>query len=796
MAKRTRFLMQDKLVQIPDELGIIPIKGGVVFPDQPVPLIIHTPRLAKLIDEILTTNKLAGAVTQRNAEIEEPKPEELYTLGCVIQINKMLRFPDGTIRLLIRGLTRFKVIDFTQREPYLKAKISIIRSDYKKTMALEAMMRNVVSMFQHLVSLAPYLPDELGALVLNIDDPNRLADFVTSYTNFEFTEKQALLETIDPKERINNLIPMLQKEISILELGVKIRSQVKNELDKGQREFYLREQLKAIQKELGETDEHTREIEELKKKIEAATMPNDTEKVAFKELDRLSRIPPQAAEYTVARTYIDWLISIPWSKSTKDNLDIKRAQRILNEDHYDLEKVKERVLEYLAVKKLKPDSKGTILCFIGPPGVGKTSLGKSVARALGRRFVRISLGGIRDEAEIRGHRRTYVGALPGRILQSIKACGTNNPVFMLDEIDKVGADFRGDPSSALLEVLDPEQNSTFSDHYLEVSYDLSRVMFIATGNIVDPIIPALKDRMEIIELPGYILEEKIEIAKRYLIPRQIADNGLKTNKISFNTKALKMIITDYTKEAGVRNLERAIGSICRKVAKGVAEGKRRTAQITTKNISRFLGPPKAFSEVAARKGEIGVATGLAVTRFGGEILFIESIKMRGNKELILTGLLGDVMKESCRAALSHLKTKFSAWNIREDALKDHDIHIHIPSGAIPKDGPSAGLAVVLSLASLLRNEAINPKIAFSGEITLTGRVLPVGGIKEKVIAAKRAGIEEIILPKDNQKDLDEIPRYVKAGLSFKFVTHIDQALHSVFSIRKKQKMRRKSKLRQ
>jgi len=785
--------MQDKLVQIPEELGIIPIKGGVVFPDQPVPLIIHTPRLAKLIDEILTTNKLAGAVTQRNPEIEEPKPEELYTIGCVIQINKMLRFPDGTIRLLIRGLTRFKVMDFTQREPYLKAKISIMHSEYKKTMALEAMMRNVVSMFQHLVSLAPYLPDELGALVLNIDDPNRLADFVTSYTNFEFGEKQALLETIDPKERIHKLIPMLQKEISILELGVKIRSQVKNELDKGQREFYLREQLKAIQKELGETDEHTREIEELKKKIDAAKMPEATEKVAFKELDRLSRIPPQAAEYTVARTYIDWLISIPWSKATKDNLEIKRAQRILNEDHYDLEKVKERVLEYLAVKKLKPDSKGTILCFIGPPGVGKTSLGKSVARALGRKFVRISLGGIRDEAEIRGHRRTYVGALPGRIIQSIKACGTNNPVFMLDEIDKVGADFRGDPSSALLEVLDPEQNSTFSDHYLEVPYDLSRVMFIATGNIVDPIIPALKDRMEIIELPGYILEEKIEIAKRYLVPRQIAENGLKTSKIAFDTRTLKMIITNYTREAGVRNLERAIGSICRKVAKGVAEGKRQPAHIVPKNLSKFLGSPKTFQEVAARKGEIGVATGLAWTRFGGEILFIESIKMRGRKELILTGLLGDVMKESCRAALSHLKTRLGSWGISEDALKDSDVHIHIPSGAIPKDGPSAGLAVVLSLASLLREEAINPKIAFSGEITLTGRVLPVGGIKEKVIAAKRAGIEKIILPKDNQKDLDEIPRHVKAGLSFIFVSNIDQALNSIFLSQRRHHKERKSR---
>jgi len=772
-------------VTIPSEIGIIPIKGGVVFPEQIVPLVIHTQKLAKLIDEILTTNKLAGALTQRNQEIEEPTPHQVYETGCVIQINKMLRFPDGTIRLLIRGLKRFKVSTFTQAQPYLKARITLLPSEYKKTMALEALMRNVVSMFQHLVSLAPYLPDELGAVVLNIDDPDRLADFVTSYTNFDFAEKQTLLETLDVKERINKLIPMLQKEISILELGVKIRSQVKTELDKGQREFYLREQLKAIQKELGEGDEQTREIEELRQKITEAKMPERIEQVAFKELDRLSKIPPQAAEYTVARTYIDWLIAVPWNRSTEDNLDIKRAKRILDEDHYDLQKVKERVLEYLAVKKLKPDSRGSILCFIGPPGVGKTSLGKSIARALGRKFVRVSLGGIRDEAEIRGHRRTYVGALPGRIVQLIKSCDSNNPVFMLDEIDKVGADFRGDPSSALLEVLDPEQNSTFSDHYLEVPFDLSNVMFIATGNIIDPIIPALKDRMEIIQLPGYIMEEKVEIAKRYLIPRRIAESGLKSRQVHFSKTAIRSIISGYTKEAGVRNLEREIGSICRKVAKRFAEGKHQPVRISAKSIAQYLGPPKTYSEIAARKGQIGVATGLAWTPFGGEILFIESIRMRGKSALILTGLLGDVMKESCQAALSHLKTKLPSWNIAEDTLKDVDIHVHIPSGAIPKDGPSAGLAVVLSMASLMRGQEINPKIASSGEITLTGRVLPVGGIKEKVIAAKRAGIEAIILPKDNEKDLVEIPQHVRAGVTFKFVSTIDQALKHVFITRKK-----------
>ena len=776
-------IVEEKAITIPDELGIIPIKGGVVFPEQTVPLIIQTQKLAKLIDEILTTNKLAGALTQLSPETEEPKPHEIYKTGCVIQITKMLRFPDGTIRLLVKGLKRFRVAEFVQVEPYLKAKIEIIAPEYKKTMALEALMRNVVTMFQQLVSLAPYLPDELGDIILNIDDPDRLADFVASYTNFEYPDKQNLLETIEPKDRFARLIPLLQKEISILELGAKIRSQVKNELDKGQREFYLREQLKAIQKELGEADEHTREIEELKKKIAETKMPEPVEKTALKELDRLAKMPLQAAEYTVSRTYIDWLISLPWSNSTQDNNDIRRARKILDEDHYDLEKVKERILEYLAVKKLKPDSKGTILCFIGPPGVGKTSLGKSIARALGRKFIRISLGGIRDEAEIRGHRRTYVGALPGRIIQSIKNCGTNNPVFMLDEIDKVGADFRGDPSSALLEVLDPEQNFAFSDHYLEVPFDLSKVMFIATGNIVDPIIPALKDRMEIIELPGYILEEKIEIAKKYLVPRQISENGLKPGDIIIDQKALRLIIGCYTRESGVRNLEREIGSICRKIAKSFAEGKKSTAHITHKNLAFFLGPPKIFSEIAARKGEIGVATGLAWTPSGGEIIFIESIKTKGKRGLILTGLLGDIMKESCQAGVTYLKTRLKAWNVDEN-LNDDDIHIHIPSGAIPKDGPSAGLAVIMSLASFFRKESVDPKIAFTGEITLTGRVLPVGGIKEKVIAAKRAGIEKIFLPAENQKNLREIPKNARAGLSFRFVRTIDQALNSVFTLKR------------
>lgn len=774
--------MEEKILDIPEELGVIPIKGGVVFPDQVVPLVIQTPKLARLIDEILTTNKLAAALTQLNPEVEEPRPEELYRVGCVIQITKMLRFPDGTIRLLIRGLRRFKVREFTQIDPYLKARIGFFPDETRKSMALEALVRNTTSMFQQLVSLAPYLPDELGAIVLNIEDPNRLADFVSSYTNFEFPDKQALLEAIDPKDRLARLIPLLQKEISILELGAKIRTQVKNELDKGQREYYLREQMKAIQKELGEADEHTREVEELRQRISDARMPEPVTEVALKELDRLAKMPPQAAEYTVARTYIDWLIALPWSVSTTDNHDLRRARRVLDEDHYDLEKIKERILEYLAVKKLKPDARGTILCFIGPPGVGKTSLGKSIARALGRKFVRISLGGIRDEAEIRGHRRTYVGALPGRIVQSIKNCGSNNPVFMLDEIDKVGADFRGDPSSALLEALDPEQNSSFSDHYLEVPFDLSKVMFIATGNVIDTILPALRDRMEIIELPGYIMEEKLEIARNYLVPRQIKESGLKADNVSFSASALRAIISCYTREAGVRNLEREIGSVCRKVARRFAEGKKKPVRITGQNISQLLGPPRVFAEVAARRASVGVATGLAWTPTGGEIIFIEALKSKGKGTLTLTGLLGDVMRESCQAALSHLRTRLTAWQIKDD-LAQSDVHIHIPSGSIPKDGPSAGLAIVVALASLLRGEAVDPKQAFSGEITLTGRVLPVGGIKEKVIAAKRAGIQAIVLPEDNARDLHEIPAHVRRGLRFRFVRRIDQALDSVFRVK-------------
>lgn len=772
--------MAEEKLDIPTALGVLTIRGGVIFPGHVTPLIVQTPKLIKLIDEALAGEKIVVAVAQRNQESEDPRPDELYTVATATQILKMLRFPDGSIRLLVQGLNRVKIKKFVKDSPYLVAEIEEIKEMVRKSMALEANIRNVVTMFQQLVSIAPYLPDELSTVVINIDDPSKLADFVATYVNFDIADKQKMLETIDPKERLEKVVPLLSKEISILELGAKIRSQVKNELDKDQREFYLREQLKAIQKELGEYDDRTREINELTDKVKDAEMPEDVEKVALKEIGRLAIIPPQAAEYTVVRTYLDWLINLPWIKTTKDNLDIRRAKRILDKDHYDLRKIKERIVEFLAVRKMKPDSKGPILCFVGPPGVGKTSLGRSIARALGREFIRISLGGVRDEAEIRGHRRTYVGALPGRIIQGIKSVGTKNPVFMIDEIDKVGLDFRGDPSSALLEVLDPEQNYSFSDHYLEVPFDLSKVMFIATANITHTIIPALKDRMEIIHLPGYILEEKMEIAKRFLTPRQMEENGLDGYRIKITDSALRNIITQYTMEAGVRNLERAIGSIMRKIAKSIAANKRFKSTITDREVSKYLGAPSFYSEVAARRGEVGVATGLAWTPAGGEILFIESIKMPGRRDFQLTGSLGDIMKESGQAALSYIRSRADRFGFKENFFNKSDIHIHVPKGAIPKDGPSAGLAIALSLVSLLRNESIDPKIASTGEVTLTGRVLPVGGVREKVIAAKRAGIKEILLPALNKKDLLEIPAQVRKGLKFHFVEKVDEAARIVF----------------
>jgi len=762
--------------KIPEVLPVLPIKGAVIYPSLLMPFVITNERIIRMVDEALGGNKLVAVCAQRSEEVEDPKPADLYGVGVASVIVRMLRFPDGTLRLLVQGISRVKIAEFVQEEPCLKARVKVLEEKAKKTIEAEALIRTVSTLFQKIISLAPYLPDELQAVVVNLDDPTKLADLVASNLNLNVAVKQDLLETMDAKERLKKLAPLLSKELSILELGNKLRDQVKTEMDKDQREYYLREQLKAIQKELGEKDERTVELEELRKKIEEAKLPPEALKAANNELDRLSKMPPQAAEYTVSRTYLEWLITLPWQTSTEDTLDIALAQGILEEDHYDLEKVKLRILEYLAVRKLRGDAKGSILCFVGPPGVGKTSLGKSIARAMNRKFTRLSLGGVRDEAEIRGFRRTYVGSLPGRILQGIRNCGSNNPVFMLDEVDKVGQDFRGDPAAALLEVLDPEQNNSFVDHYLDVSFDLSRVMFITTANVLDPVAPALRDRMEVLELPGYIEEEKLEIAKRYLVPRQIKENGLPDGAVTIDDATISGIISGYTRESGVRNLERNIGTVCRKVAKEWASGKTEPVTVTPEKLHGYLGPQKFFQELAERVSEPGVATGLAWTPFGGDILFVESTRMKGKKGLILTGRLGDVMKESAQAALSYIRSKAGEFGINEGFFEESDIHIHVPEGATPKDGPSAGVTMATSLVSLLTGRCVKPYVAMTGEITLRGKVLPVGGIKEKIIAAKRAGIKKVFLPKENEKDLEEVPEHVKRDLEFVFVERIDEVV--------------------
>jgi ATP-dependent Lon protease len=767
--------IKDK-VFIPAEVPILPLRGTVAYPDLVMPLIVGREKSIRLMDEAMSGDKIIGILTQKNPDIEEPGPEDLYTIGTIATVMKMVKMVDGSQRIVVQGLCRFKLIEFTEREPHLRAKVLPIFEDYQRDIEIDAMYINLKNLYRKAVDMAHYLSSELAQVAAKIEQPGNLADLIASTINISVAEKQEVLEKIDLKERLKKVTFLLNRELETLELSSKIQSHVKEGIDKTQREYYLREQLKAIQKELGETDDRLTEIEELRKRVVEAMMPPDVQKVAEKELDRLSKMSPMSAEYTVSRTYIDWLTEIPWSVQTEDNLNIEDANRILDEDHYNLTKVKKRILEYLAVRKLKADMKGPILCFVGPPGVGKTSLGRSIARALGRKFIRISLGGIRDEAEIRGHRRTYVGALPGRIIQGIKKAGSNNPVFMLDEVDKIGMDFRGDPSSALLEVLDPEQNFSFSDHYLEVPFDLSKVMFIATANMLDPVPPALKDRMEVLELPGYTEEEKLMIAKQFLIPKQLIEHGLTSDLIEFEDDALKTIIRFYTKESGVRNLEREIATICRAVAKDVAEGKREKTIIIADSIHGYLGPIKYFSEVAERTKYSGVATGLAWTPTGGDILFIESTKMRGKGNLTLTGQLGDVMKESAQAALSYIRSKAHEFNISEDFFEKNDLHIHVPQGAIPKDGPSAGITMLVSLVSLITERPVRNDVAMTGEITLRGLVLPVGGIKEKVLAAKRAGINNVILPKLNEKDLEEVPESIKENMNFKFIEKMDEAI--------------------
>ena len=779
-----------KGVEIPDELPLLPIRESVLYPKMLLPFMVSQDRLVKLIDAVLLANKMIGIVPLKNKEVTEVKPEDLFEVGTAAYILKMLKMPNNSIRLLIQGISRIRLTEFTQQEPFLRARVKILDDQGEKNTETQALMSGVKGIFQKFVEMAPNLPADLAIMALNVEEPGILADLIASVLNLALEDKQAILETLDVKARLEKVNLLLNKELSVLELGSKIQSQVREGIDKSQREYFLREQLKAIQKELGDRDERTVEIEELRQRIAKAQLPPEAMKEAERELDRLAKMPPSAAEYSVARTYLDWLIELPWAAATEDNLDIQQAQKVLDEDHYDLEKVKKRILEYLSVRKLKADMKGPILCFVGPPGTGKTSVGKSIAKALGRKFIRMSLGGVRDEAEIRGHRRTYVGALPGRILQGIRKAGSNNPVFMLDEIDKLGMDFRGDPSSALLEVLDPEQNYSFSDHYLEVPFDLSRVMFITTANILDPIPPPLRDRMEVLDLPGYTEEEKLRIAKDYLVPKQIAAHGLTSQNIQFEDEALRRLALEYTREAGVRNLEREIANVCRGVARKVAEGAAGLTVVDGESISSYLGPVKFFSEVAERTSEPGVATGLAWTPTGGDILFVEATRMKGRKGFSLTGQLGEVMKESAQAALSYVRARARALRIPENFFDGSDIHIHVPAGAIPKDGPSAGVTMFTAITSLLTGRPVRSDVAMTGEITLRGLVLPVGGIKEKVLAARRSGITTVILPKKNEKDLEEVPEQVKKGMKFHFVQKMDEVIQIALKPDTKKRVRR------
>lgn len=768
---------EPKLVEsIPDIIPILPLRTTVMFPVMIHPLTIGRDKSKKLIEDAVHGNKLLGLVAQKKMEIEEPTLNDIYHFGTVSQILKFSKTTEGTTVIFVQGLTRFKVIEFIQTEPYWTAKIEKISTPEEKGKEIEAFKINLKQMVLKLFESTPQIPLEVSILIQNIKDLGLLIDFIASNLSIPIEQKQQILETIPVRERFDIISKVLTRELEVLELSQKIQSQVKSSIDKSQREYFLREQLKAIQEELGEEDSTKTDIKDLKKKLEEAKPPEEVMKEANRELDRLARMHPSSAEYSVSRTYLEWFADLPWSKSTTDNIEIPSAEKILDEDHYNLEKVKKRILEYLAVRKLKQSPKGPILCFVGPPGVGKTSLGQSIARALGRKFIRISLGGVRDEAEIRGHRRTYVGALPGRIIQSIRKASSKNPVFMIDEVDKVGTDFRGDPSSALLEVLDPAQNSSFSDHYLEVPFNLSEVMFITTANITETIPPPLLDRMEVLTLPGYTDEEKLMIAKKYLIPRQIDENGLNPDQVKFTDTAIKTIISSYTKEAGVRNLEREIGAVCRGIARMVAEGKIKSAQIKTEDISEYLGSVKFIPDLAERTSVPGVATGLAWTPVGGTIIFIEATKMAGKGGLILTGQMGDVMKESAQAALSYVRSQAKKLDIDEKLFAENDIHIHIPAGAVPKDGPSAGIALFIALVSLLTNKTTKSDVATTGEITLRGLVLPVGGIKEKVLAAVRSGIKTVILPEKNQKDTDEIPEMARKKIKFQFIKKMDEAI--------------------
>jgi ATP-dependent Lon protease len=764
--------------QLPDVIPILPLFDAALFPKMVLPLVVMEPSSVRLVDEAMAAKRMVGLVVSRKhlesekaekSEGGKPTAEEMAEIGTAAMILKMAKTEDNKAQMLVQGLTRFKIAGFVEGKPYLQARIVPLTDIAHQDTETEALKANLQNLFEKIVELSSGMPQEIAAMAKSLQDAGLLADMVASTINSTTAEKQEVLESLDVRERLKTVTRIATRQLEILELGKKIQSQVKGDMDRSQREYYLRQQLKAIREELGEKDESQVEVEDYRARIEAANLPEEAKKEAERELNRLSRMHPSSAEFTVAVTYLDWITSLPWHAMTEDNLDIEEAMQVLDDDHYGLEKPKKRIIEYLAVRKLKPGSKGPILCFVGPPGTGKTSLGRSIARALGRKFHRIALGGVRDEAEIRGHRRTYVGAMPGRIIQGLRRAESKNPVFMLDEIDKVGSDFRGDPSSALLEVLDPEQNYSFSDHYLDVAFDLSKVMFITTANVLDTIPPALRDRMEVLELVGYTEDEKIHIARRFLVPRQREAHGLTAARIQFTTGALRRIISGYTREAGLRNLEREIATICRGVATRVARGETESVKIRIDDLHAYLGPVKFVPEAAERTLTPGVAMGLAWTPVGGSLLFIEATAMKGNKHLTLTGQLGDVMKESATTALSFIRANAKALGIKEDFFDDRDLHIHVPAGAIPKDGPSAGVTMLTALVSLFSGRKVKKNLAMTGEITLRGQVLPVGGIKEKVLAAHRAGIREIILPKPNEKDLEDVPDTVKNQITFHFV---------------------------
>jgi ATP-dependent Lon protease len=768
-------------LSIPEDMPVLPLRDTVLFPNSFMPLAVAREASVRLIDEASTSGRMIGVFTQREATVEEPLQEDLYPIGTATHIHKMFKLPDGSLRLIVQGLSRVRLDKIVQTRPYLRAAVSIADEVLRAEdhLEIDALQRNIKSNFQQVVSLSPLLSDDLQALAGNITDPGKLADFIaSSLTTIGTPVKQQVLETLDIRARMDSLNRLLIKELEVLELGSKIQSQVQSEVGKNQREYFLREQMKAIQKELGEGDEQAKEIDELRTKLDAAGLPEAVRKEALRELDRLSKMPVAAAEYTVSRTYLDWIIALPWAKRTEETIDLKRTKDVLDADHSGLEKVKDRVLEYLAVRKLNPDVKGPILCFLGPPGVGKTSLARSIANSLGRKFVRVSLGGMRDEAEIRGHRRTYIGALPGQVIQGLRRAESKNPVFILDEIDKLGSDFRGDPASALLEVLDPEQNNTFRDHYLDVPFDLSEVLFLTTANVLDPIPPPLRDRMEVLELAGYTEEEKLKIAVEHLIAKQVGNHGLTPEQVEFTEAAIRTVIRGYTREAGVRNLEREIGALCRKVARRRAEGDERKVTITPDVVAEMLGAPTFLDEeIENRTKDPGVAVGLAWTPAGGEVLFIEASRMQGGGSLTLTGQLGDVMKESGRTALSWFRSHASRYGVDPSFYKDSEIHLHVPSGAIPKDGPSAGVTMVTALASQLTGRPVRGDIAMTGEITLSGRVLPVGGIKEKVLAARRHGITEVILPRQNEKHIKEdLTDELRRELTIHYVSHVEEVL--------------------